>query len=69
MLISSLVTAVHERNITDHELENVCDYATRFPPDFAMTFYKGLSNIERISTRLMKVRSLQRWLSRNGRSL
>lgn len=68
-LISSLVTAVHERDITDHELENVCDYATRFPPDFAMTFYKDLSNIERISTRLMKVRSLQRWLSRNGRSL
>ena len=68
-LISSLVTAVYERDVTDNELENICDYATRFPPDFAMTFYKDLSNIVKINAKLMKVRALQRWLSRNGRSL
>ena len=69
-LISSLITAVNERKyITDTELENVCNYASRFPPDFAMTFFNDLSNIEKLKTKLMKVRSLQRWLSRSGKSL
>lgn len=69
-LISSLVTAVDEReHITDNELENICSYAMHFPPDFAMVFFGDLSKIERIKTKLMKVRPLQQWLARKGRSL
>ena len=64
-LIASLVTALNERYISDTELENVCSYACAFPPDFAMSFFKDISNIEKLSAKLMKVRSLQQWLSKS----
>lgn len=69
-LISSLVTAVNEReHITDTELENVCTYATHFPPDFAMTFFNDLTNIKDLKPKLLKIRALQRWLSKHSHTI
>lgn len=69
-LVSSLEAAICEReSISDFELENVCSYVSHFPPDFAMTFFKDISNMNFLKSRLTKIRSLQVWLQKNKRSL
>lgn len=69
-LVSSLEAALDEReDISGFELENVCGYVSHFPPDFAMTFFKDLSNMENLKDRLAKIRALQLWLQKNKRSL
>lgn len=69
-LVSSLEAALGEReDISDFELENVCGYVSHFPPDYAMTFFKDLSNMEILRSRLNKIKSLHFWLQKNKRSL
>ncbi len=69
-LISGLVAAIKERvNLTDTELENACEYASHFPPDYAAVFFKDLSGIEKLGKRLTAVRALQRWLAKTGRTI
>ncbi len=70
-LSSSLVAAVRERaeRISGQELENVCAYASRFPPDFAFPFFKDLNCLETLKLKLMKCSSFQIWIARNKRYL
>ncbi len=70
-LVSSLTSAVTSRRntITDTELDNVCAYAERFPADFAVTFFRELNLIDELKGKLMKCKSLSRWLAKNKGSL
>ena len=51
------------------ELDNICAYAARFPPDFALAFFKDLNRSDAMKLRLMECRPLQAWLSKNKRFL
>ena len=51
------------------ELDNICAYAARFPPDFALAFFQDLNRYEAVKLRLMQCRSLQAWMARNKRWL
>lgn len=51
------------------ELDNVCAYASHFPPDFALAFFKDLNRDEETRLRLMSCRSLSSWLAKNKRFL
>ena len=72
-LSASLLVIVRERwkILSQTELENICEYAARFPADFAMTFFKDLQSIQinGLHLRLMKCRSLQAWLAQNRKYL
>ena len=69
-LVSSLEAALRERDdVTRSELENVCAYASCFPSDFAMTFFRDISEIETIKVKLSGVRALQQWLRAHKRRL
>lgn len=64
-LTSSLTAALSEReDVTLTELENVCRYASRFPADFAKTFFTDIGKIGHLKERLSKIRSLQQWISK-----
>lgn len=56
-------------NLTRTELDNICAYASRFPPDFALAFFRDLTRSERLRLRLMQCCSLQDWMARNKRWL
>ena len=69
-LISSLVASLRETpDASVTELENVCAYASRFPPDFAMAFFTDISKIDGLKDRLTRIRALQQWLAKNNRKL
>lgn len=70
-LSASLVEAIRAKGtkLCLDELENVCSYASRFPADFAMTFFKDLNALPDAKLLLMKCRSLQEWLSKNKNRL
>ena len=72
-LSASLLTAVRQRQrgISQTELENVCQYASRFPADFAMTFFRDLNAMKDmgLNLKLMKCRSMQAWLTKNKKYL
>lgn len=44
------------------ELENACAYASRFPMDFAMSFFSDLHEHEATGKMLMKCRAFNQWL-------
>ena len=70
-LNASLVEAIKmkgERLRLD-ELENICAYVSRFPADFAMAFFKDISEIPEAKMLLMKCRSAQNWLASNKKRL
>ena len=66
-LSASLVEAVRVKGskLRLAELENVCSYASHFPADFAMTFFKDLNSLTNAKMLLMKCRSMQDWLTKN----
>jgi len=69
-LSASLADAVaNSSSISIVELDNICAYASHFPPDFALAFFKDINQSEEMKLKLMKCCSLQIWLSRNKRFL
>lgn len=70
-LSSSLEAALYtdRERVAPVTLENVCAYVSRFPPDFAFTFFKDLNNIPELKTKMMACHSVQRWLSVNKKYL
>lgn len=72
-LSASLITAVGQKGgeISQQALENVCAYASRFPADFATTFFHDLSQMkaEGLDLKLMKCRAMQDWMKRNKKYL
>lgn len=70
-LSASLTEAVlaNDGVISLTELDNICAYASRFPPDFALAFFKDLNRSETVRLKLMQCRSLQSWMTKNKRYL
>ncbi len=70
-LCSSIVAVVRDsaESVSVQELENVCIYARRFPPDFAFALFKDMHSIEKIRIKLMKCQALNSWLAKNKRYL
>ena len=70
-LATSLASAIASRGsqIRQEHLENACTYASKFPSDFAMAFFKDLNALDSISLKLMKCHSLHDWLSHNKQYL
>lgn len=66
-VISSLMACVKQRSdhITAKELENICSYASRFPADFAVLFFRGLLAMEGMNLKLVHVPSFANWTKRN----
>ena len=66
-LSASLVESIRKKGakIRLDELENVCTYASHFPPDFAMTFFKDVNSLPGARMMLMKCRAMQEWLTKN----
>ena len=70
-LSASLVEAVRMKGtrITLDELENTCAYASLFPAESAMSFFKDIHSIESAKLLLMKCKSMQDWLNKNKNRL
>ena len=72
-LSASLLAAVRERQaaITQAELENICQYVSRFPSDFAAAFFRDLNAMKDsgLHLKLMKCRSMQNWVAKNRQYL
>ena len=70
-LVSGLTETISTRKdtISQLEIDNVCEYASRFPSDYAAMFYKDLDGIGEIKSKLAKCYSLQIWLSKHKFSL
>ena len=72
-LSASLLTAVRERQqtISLTVLENVCQYASRFPADFAAAFFRDLNCMKGsdLHLKLMKCRSMTEWGAKNKKYL
>ena len=46
------------------ELENVCAYASRFPADYAMSFFSEINADETLSLKLLKCRAFAQWIAK-----
>ena len=70
-LVSGLTEEVYRRRktITQQETDNVCEYASKFPSDYAAMFFKDLNGIDELRPKLMKCYELQSWITRNKFSL
>jgi len=70
-LVSGMTETVYRRrkNISQQETDNVCEYASRFPSDFAAMFFKDLNNIKELKPKLMKSYEFQSWLTKHKFSL
>lgn len=70
-LTASLTAAVRAKSdcLRQKELDNVCEYASHFPADFAMTFFKDLNSLANAKLLLMKSRPMQDWLAKNKNRL
>lgn len=66
-LTASLTSAMYsiKDEITDTQIENVCLYALRFPPDFAVSFFGDLNRCEELKLRLMNNQMFNAWLYKN----
>lgn len=51
------------------ELDNLCEYAERFPADFAALLYKNLSASEEINKLLLKSHAYKNWCVKNRKLL
>lgn len=63
-LITALLAALPKAD--DCALENVCRYVQRFPKDFTVMFMQDLQLLPDMNKRLIKCRSFQMWLNKNG---
>lgn len=70
-LISGLSYVIVDKGdkLLSGELENVCAYASRFPVDFAMSFFSDLHDNEKIGVKLLKCHSFTQWLANTGTRL
>lgn len=70
-LSSSLLACAYQKkdSLTGSELENLCNYASHFPADFAAMFFRGLIQIEGMNMKLTKVSSFAAWMRKNKRYL
>ncbi len=66
-LISSLLTCIAQRSkcISERELENTCQYASRFPADFSALFFRGLLKVDGMNLKLMKVSAFNDWMKKH----
>ena len=69
-LTASLVAAVRMKgeNLLNSELEHVCAYALRFPPDFAETLFTDLEALPGLTLQLMKCPSMSTWIQKRRKS-
>lgn len=70
--LCSGLTATLYRNkdtITDAQLNNVCAYALRFPPDFVVSLFGDLNREETLKLKLMNNRLFNVWLHNNRHSV
>ena len=67
-LEASLSAAVRDRaeTLTAEELENACAYVSRFPADFAASFFLDLRGVEILHRKLMGCPSMKAWILRKG---
>ena len=70
-LCASLATTLYQRKdaITDAELDNVCSYVLRFPPDFVVSLFGDLNREETLKLKLMNNRLFNAWLHKNRRTV
>ena len=70
-LVSGITETVYRRRetISQPEIDNVCEYAARFPSDYAAMFFKDLNGIEELKLKLMRCYELQSWLTKHRFSL
>lgn len=72
-LSASLLTALRERRetISQTALDNVCQYVSRFPADFAAAFFRDLIAMkeEGLHLKLMKCWVMQEWVAKNKKYL
>ena len=66
-LTAGLTTALYriQDTVTDVQLDHVCAYALKFPPDFAVSFFGDLNRNEKLKHRLMNCRLFNMWLHQN----
>jgi hypothetical protein len=66
-LTSSLAVTLYreKKELTEEQIDNVCAYAAKFPPDFASMLFKDLNYDQELMLKLMKSNSFNHWLSRN----
>ena len=70
-LVSSLTEAVYKKRvlISQQELNHVCEYAAKFPSDFAAMFFRDINSIKEVSPKLMKCHSFQKWITMHKSSI
>lgn len=66
-MISSLLSLMKEadKKITDEQLENISNYITEFPIDYAICFFTGILGDNEMMQRLSKIDSFKKWAKRN----
>ncbi len=70
-LVSSLLACVSQRkeSLKTRELENICNYASYFPADFAALLFRGFLQIQGMDRKLAAVSSFLSWMKKNKRYL
>jgi len=70
-LTASLTAAVRDKaeKLRQTELDNVCEYASRFPADFATSFFKDINSLANARLLLMKTPAMRDWLVKNKNRL
>ena len=66
-LTASLTSALYriQDTITDEQIDHVCAYALRFPPDYTVSFFGDLNRCEKLKLKLMNNRLFNSWLYKN----
>ena len=66
-LTASLSAAVYRMKdeLTEADVDHICAYAVRFPPDFAVSFFGDLNRDKTIRLKLMNCRLFGAWLHKN----
>ena len=70
-LISSIISTLSatKENISQDELNNICDYIIKLPKDYVMAFVKDVMLIDGMDMKIMKCYSLQDWVIKNKKYL
>ena len=70
-LVSGITETVYSKRhtISQEEVDNICEYASKFPSDFGAMFFKDLNNIDDLIAKLMKCPALHSWLIKHKLSV
>lgn len=70
-LVSSLLACAARRrdSLKSEELENLCNYASRFPADFSALLFRGLLQIGGMDRKLAGTTAFLSWMKKNKRYL